>query len=306
MLLPPPPDPVFLATYFVGNGESGAYLSYSRDGYNFQPLVEPNVALFKPQVAGKLVRDPCLLQGPDGRWHMVWTTGWGGRQIGYAHSRDLVTWSEQKAIAVMPDALNAWAPELVYNDSSKKFEIFWSSTVRGRFNETSHPKGDLAPDGTPYNHRFYSCQTTDFLSFSPTKLLWDPGFNCIDATMIKAGKEWLMFAKDETKAPTPAKFLFLARSKQPSGPFSITAKRITGSYWAEGPTAVQLNRTTRVYFDRYMDKRWGAVESTDLREWTDVSDKVSMVPGARHGTVLLVSATIVEQARGLLLQRASK
>ena len=79
-------------------------------------------ACLKPEVGeSKLMRDPCLLRGPDGTVHMVWTTAWNGYTIGYAHSQDLVNWSSQKAVPVMahePAALNCWAPE-VFWDSAK-------------------------------------------------------------------------------------------------------------------------------------------------------------------------------------------
>ena len=59
----------------------------------------------------KLMRDPSICQVPDGTFHMVWTSSWTDRIIGYASSRDLVHWSEQRAIPVMmhePTAHNCW------------------------------------------------------------------------------------------------------------------------------------------------------------------------------------------------------
>ena len=35
------------------------------------------------------MRDPCLVAGPDGQFHLVWTTGWWDKGIGIAHCR---TW----------------------------------------------------------------------------------------------------------------------------------------------------------------------------------------------------------------------
>jgi len=45
-----------------------------------------------------------------------------------------------------------------------------------------------------------------------------------------------------------------------------------------------------VYFDKYRDHQYGAVMSSDLQNWKDVSDKLSMPKGARHGTVFIISA----------------
>lgn len=294
--------PVYLASYFVGNGEDGTYLAVSEDGYKFRPLLEPNVPILKPTIGkDKLMRDSCILRGPDGTWHMVWTTGWWDQSIGISHSKDLVHWDAPQELAVMkdvPGTLNAWAPEIAYDAKDKQFAIFWSSTVKGRFDETLPKKdGDTGPDNAPLNHRYYVTTTTDFVNYAPSRLLWDPGFNSIDATLVHDGVRWLLFGKDETKSPKPAKFLFAAAGPRPTGPFAIVADRITGQYWAEGPTAIKDKGVYRVYFDRYMDKKWGAVESKDLVDWTDVSAKVQMVEGARHGTVTLVDEGFVKKIR---------
>src|ERR1044072_3240066 len=235
---------VFLMTYLLGNGDGGVFLAYSDDGYRFKPLLAHNVPILKPAVGpDKLTRDACLTKGPDGQWHMVWTTGWWDRGIGIAHSRDLIHWSEQKFVPVMahePTAVNAGAAEIAYDASDKRFAIYWSSTVPGRYPRTDRPDGDLSRTGAPLNHRFYYTSTRDFETYEPTKLLWDPGFNCIDATLLRRRDSWLLFGKDETRAPIPAKHLFVARGTSLGEPFDMLAGRATGAYWAEGPTAVDL------------------------------------------------------------------
>lgn len=47
-----------------------------------------------PQVM-KIMRDPCIAQGPDGTFHMVWTNSWESQTIGYALSKDLITWNKE-------------------------------------------------------------------------------------------------------------------------------------------------------------------------------------------------------------------
>ena len=99
----------YLFTSFRGNGEDGLHLAYSYDGFRWTDL--DNVFLSPKIGKSKLMRDPCIIQGPDGTFHMVWTTGWAEKGIGYAHSKDLLNWSEQKYIEVMahePDAKNCW------------------------------------------------------------------------------------------------------------------------------------------------------------------------------------------------------
>jgi hypothetical protein len=96
-----PADGYYVFTSFRGNGEDGLHLALSRDGYHWTAL-NHNQPLLRPEVGEhKLMRDPCLAQGPDGVFHMVWTTGWTAdkkKVIGHAHSKDLIHWSPQQAI----------------------------------------------------------------------------------------------------------------------------------------------------------------------------------------------------------------
>ena len=65
---------------------------YSKDGYHWKQL---DTVFLKPDVGkDKIMRDPSMLQGPDGTFHLVWTTEWkGGNGFGYASSKDLINWS---------------------------------------------------------------------------------------------------------------------------------------------------------------------------------------------------------------------
>jgi beta-galactosidase len=105
---------VYLFSYFVGQSD-GLHLAYSYDGLQWTALNDGRSMLTPTVGNDRLMRDPSIVQGPDGTFHMVWTSSWNDQIIGYASSRDLIHWSEQRAIPVMkhePQALNAWAPEL--------------------------------------------------------------------------------------------------------------------------------------------------------------------------------------------------
>jgi hypothetical protein len=113
-------------SYFLDNGQDGLHLAYSRDGLKFTPLGggQPFLAT---AVGGKLMRDPCIMPGPDDVFHAVWTTGWWEQGIGLAHSKDLLTWSEPEFLPVMVHerkALNAWAPEIIYGGETQQYIIF--------------------------------------------------------------------------------------------------------------------------------------------------------------------------------------
>lgn len=286
-------DSVYLFSYFKGNGEDGLHLAYSEDGYKWQPL-KNDASFLTPRVGkDKLMRDPCIIKGGDGLYHMVWTVSWTDKGIGYASSGDLVHWSEQQFIPVMahePGARNTWAPEISYDRDADTYLIYWASTVAGKFPETESKKEN------GYNHRMYCTTTKDFKEFSGTKLFYEPGFNVIDATIQKAGGKYIMFLKDETPEP-PQKNIKIAFGDALEGPYGMPGLPITGNYWAEGPTAVKINGNWIVYFDKYIDKKYGAVSSRDLGTWEDVSDRVTFPEGARHGTVFLVSRTLFLQLK---------
>jgi len=276
---------IYLFSYFIGNGEDGLHLSYSEDGYTFEKLADGK-SLLKPEVGkDKLMRDPNIVRGGDGRFHMVWTVSWTDKGVGYASSEDLINWSEQQFIPVMahePEARNTWAPEIFYDKGDDIYMIYWSTTIRGLFPETQTEADDA------YNHRKYYVTTKDFKEFSETKLLYEPGFNVIDGTIIKEGGEYIMFVKDETREPAE-KNIRITRSNKLTEGYGPASEPITGNYWAEGPTAAKVDGQWVVYFDKYIDKQMGAVASPDLEDWTDISDQISFPKGTRHGSVVMIS-----------------
>lgn len=277
---------IYAFSYFKGNGEDGLHLAYSEDGLRWKAL-RGDSSFLKPQLSkDRLMRDPCIIRGGDGRFHAVWTVSWTDKGIGYASSKDLIHWSEQQYIPVMahePEARNCWAPEITYDPKSKTYMIYWATTIRGKFEETQ-VAGD---DG--YNHRMYYVTTKDFKNYSPTKLLYEPGFNVIDAHIQKDGQQWLMFLKDETKEPVPQKNLKIAFAKELIGPYSQASAPITGKYWAEGPTSTKIKGKWVVYFDRYTDHHYGAIQSADLQHWEDITDRIELPKGIRHGTIFKIT-----------------
>lgn len=296
----------YLFTYFTRNGQDGLHLAWSADGYKWEKLNEANSYLTPVVGRSKLMRDPCVARGPDGTYHMVWTAGWTENDIGYASTKDFITWSEQKEIPVMahePTVRNTWAPEIVYDDKKKQFVIFWASTVPGKFTETA------GTSETNYNHRMYYTTTKDFITFAPTELLFDPGFSVIDATFLRAEGKLYLIVKDETVGvkgdPTkPArKYLQVAEAESFEGPFGkLSAPFTPQGLWVEGPTATKVGDDYVVYFDAYIKKHYGALRSRDLKTWEDVSSKMSFPDEGtpvrmRHGTVIEVPMSIIEKLR---------
>src|SRR5918996_2261063 len=146
----------YLFAYFTGNGEDGLHFAASTDGLTWS-VVAGGRSFLRPSVGSRLMGDPSIVRGPEGMFHLVWTTGWWDKGIGLAHSKDLIDWSEQQSLPVMEherDAQNCWAPEIFFDEDRGRYLIVWSTTIPGRFPETD-PKDPGLNRGDRANHRMY-------------------------------------------------------------------------------------------------------------------------------------------------------
>jgi hypothetical protein len=180
-----------------------------------------------------------------------------------------------------PGVKNYWTPELFYDENEGVYLIYWATTMPGRFPAT------VSTGDNGYNHRIFYTTTKDFVNFTTTKLLFDPGFNIIDAVIVKTDSLYAMFFKDETLYP-PHKYVYVARSIKLIKGWKTSGDRITFD-WVEGPTVSRVDNKWVVYYDEYTRHKMGAVISEDLIQWTDISDRVHFPEGARHVTVFRVN-----------------
>lgn len=278
---------VYLFSYFTGNGQDGLHLAYSCNGLNWKPL-NNGASLLTPMVGkDRLMRDPSITRGKDGLFHMVWTTGWWDRHIGYASSPDLIHWSEQRTIPVMghePETRNSWAPELFYDEADDLFYIVWASTVSGKFPEIATSEREKG-----LNHRQYAVTTRDFVTFSDTKLFFDPGFSVIDAAIIRQDGKYWMIVKNENSAPAEKNLRVVFTDDLKKGFPATVSENISGDTWAEGPAPLRVGEYIYVYFDKYTEKKYGAIRSRDGLVWEDVSEQITFPLGTRHGTAFRIN-----------------
>lgn len=289
-------DGAYLFSYFEGESD-GLHLAWSHDGLHWT-AVAGDRPLLVPEVGDdKLMRDPSICQGPDGTFHMVWTSSWHDRIIGYASSKDLIHWSGQKAVPVMmdePDAKNCWAPELFYDSPSGLFYIIWATTIPGRHSAVDESDGEKG-----WNHRIYSTTTRDFEKFSRTRMFFNPDFSVIDAAIVRdpSNNELLMFLKNENPNP-PQKNIRISRTRNIGTGFPLeVSEPIHGDFWAEGPSPLFLGRDSLVvFYDRYREGQYGASLSLDHGQtWRDLaSDEFSLPGGMRHGTAFKVEPEILD------------
>ena len=276
-------QPVYLFTSFRNNGEDGLRFLHSSDGYRWENF--PGTFL-KPQVGSRLMRDPSVVRGPDGTFHLVWTTGWQKDQgFGYASSKDLVHWSEQRFIRVMqhePTTVNVWAPELFHDEPNERFIICWASTIPGRFPDHLEPHDN--------NQRMYYTTTRDFLKFTPTRLFLDPGFSVIDCTIVPSGDAYVLVLKDNTR---PQRNLRVAFGATPLGPWRDVSEPFTQPF-TEGPSVLRLGDDLIIYFDAYREGRYRAIITRDFKSFEDVTEQMSFPDGHKHGTVLSIEPKLLD------------
>lgn len=276
----------YLFTSFREPAAEGLRLLYSYDGLKWKDY---NHIFLKPEVGNqKVMRDPSMVQSPDGVFHLVWTSSWrGDKGFGYASSRDLIHWSQQQLIPVMAHestTVNVWAPEIFYDKSSNEYLIIWASCVPGRFEKK------LEEDSN--NHRMYLTTTRDFKSFTPTRLFLDPGFSVIDAVIVdKSPKEYVLILKDNTR---PERNLKVAFSPSAEGQYNNVSNAFT-SQFTEGPSYVKIKNEWLIYYDAYQRKTYEAVSTTDFKSFISANDRIKLPEGHKHGTIVTVRKKLVTQ-----------
>ena len=277
---------MYLFTSFHEPANEGLRLLYSKDGYHWKTT---DSIYLKPMIGkDKIMRDPSMLQGLDGTFHLVWTTEWkGGNGFGYASSKDLIHWSDQQYIPVMkhePTVKNVWAPELFYDDEKKGFIIVWASCIPFRFENGVEDENN--------NHRLYFTTTKDFKTFADTKLFLDSKFSSIDAVIVKRQKEdYVLVLKDNTR---PERNIKVAFSKSAIGGYENVSVPFTEKF-TEGPTVAKVKDGWLIYYDVYQKKKFGASFTQDFKTFVVVDSIISIPEGHKHGTIFMANKKILRK-----------
>ncbi len=279
------------------------HIALSSDGRNWTPLNGNN------PVWEQRVRDPYIRKGHDGLWRIL-ATG-GGRnpdraKVGpgclYATSPDLIHWQVERSLPLMKDvrdesgalAGNIWAPEWFYNDKTGEYILIWSSSFK---------------DAGWKDSRLWYCITTDWKTFTPAKVLFDPPYSVIDGTLLEQNGAYYLFHKEEEfgAGTGERRAIRVARADKPEGPWSIIEGHLNNGQIVpvitEGPTVMKdpLRPGWLLLYDYCMTNRFGASYSPDLIHWT-VEEDVSFPPEARHGCV----TQLTHQEAELILEYYTK
>ena len=279
-------DDLYMFTSFHEPADEGLRFLYSEDGIHWDSIAGTWLA---PTLGDSIMRDPSIVVGPDSTFHLVWTIAWkGDTGFGYSSSRDLVNWSEQRRIPAMDSVVstqNLWAPELFYDDVKGQYMVVYASCV-------PDAGFDVGIEEERNNHRLYYVTTKDFTTFSDPKLFYEPGFSCIDATLVKRGPEdYVMVVKDNTR---PNRNIKVAFAKDAEGPYTAASEPFTESF-TEGPSVAKVGDEYYIYYDTYRKFIYSAHKTSDFKTFTDVTDSISVPSGHKHGTIFRAPRSVVEK-----------
>lgn len=289
----------YLFSYFVevtqGRGD-GLRLAHSHDGLHWGAIGAGKVFM-PPSVGGGSFRDPHVMRDPTGLYHLVWTTScvpWAesncvqDRGFGHATSPNLVDWSAADYVLIDLNVEHVWAPETYFDEKTSQFMVFFSSPV------------DNNPSASD-PHSLYYVLTSDFVSYSAPQILYaQSGRNFIDGTIRAHGNEYLMILKDEADGQKNLRALLSPQLFGPDAWTGSPSAALTGNYAAEGPSFLERDGELFVYFDKYGDGAYGALQATSSAQltqpasWHDISASV-FFPGVRHGTPIEVPWEVFEQ-----------
>ncbi len=282
----------YLFTYFTGNrvSEEQIHFATSEDGLKFTALNnnEPVINSADISKTGG-VRDPHILRCEDGKtFYMVVTDmtsskGWdSNRGMVLLKSTDLINWTSAtvqipEVFTEFADVDRVWAPQTIYDPEVGKYMVYFSMKRKGPGNS------DII---------YYSYANKDFtaLETTPKQLFYHPeGKSCIDGDIIFYEGKYNLFFKTEGHGNGIKK----AVADKLTGKWTMIDKYYQQTTSAvEGSGIFKLNNSKDwiLMYDLYTSGRYEFCRSSDLENFTQIKDEVSMNFHPRHGTVLPITS----------------
>lgn len=284
----------------VEHGEK-IYFSLSRgdDPMRWRRLGSDAVLESTAQTMG--VRDPHIVRGPGGRFHLlatdlrVWRPegpDWhryrhaGSRDLVVWDSDDLIHWSDPRYVRVAPEGAGmAWAPESTFDPISGDFLVYFSAGL-----------ADDAPQDRPGvtgPSRIMVTRTRDFVTFTPAQTYLTAPVGVIDMTVHVTPTAVHRFAKQDDNAPGTRQVFHEMGSSFFADDFRELARNIGQEIGAhvEGPLVFKDHHENRWYLwvDQYatMPQGYHAFTTTDLGSgrWQHLPG-LDLPPNTKHGVVL--------------------
>lgn len=283
------PFKAYLFAYFTGNRmeEEQIRFAISYDGLNYLSLNNdrPIVKSTDISLSGG-VRDPHLLRGDDGNFYMVVTDmvsdkGWNSnRGMVLLKSKDMVNWTSSAihipaAFKEFSDVLRVWAPQTIWDAKAKKYMVYFSM-IQDKPGE--------------YDKIYYAYVNKDFTALEtiPKQLYFPEDHKaCIDADIIYEGGKYHMFYKTEGGG----KGIFKAESKELTGPYNLVKPNLQQTTRpVEGAGVFQMigKKEWILMYDMYTSGRYQFTRSSDLLNFKEIKEPMSMDFHPRHGTVIQI------------------
>ncbi len=275
---------MFLMSYFRTEAEA-LHFALSEDGFHWRELNE-NRPVFQSSIGSKTLRDPFTFRDQNGVFHLLSTNGWKSDAIYHAVSDDCIAWRHETLLPVMqsvPETRNCWAPEAFFARESGLYWLIWSSTT---------PKSSGPANAHGYNHRIWGVSTADFQTFSDAQLFFDPGYNVIDTSVLPLESGYIIAFKDERgdhSRDSKHKAIRIARAQTPLGPWQVE-EAFVSPLFTEGPTLFRTENEFLMLFDHFIEGFFGAIATSDLRNWRDVTHLVRFPDAPRHAGVSEIDA----------------
>lgn len=262
-------------------------MAISHDGYTYKALNNNEPVLDSKAISSTGgIRDPHILRGADKKtFYMVATDmvsaqGWSSnRAMILMKSSNLTDWKTsvvniQKTFPGYEDLLRVWAPQTIYDKEKGKYMVYWAMKV-----------------GNEPDKIYFAYSNDDFtaLETAPRILFQHPtGGACIDADIVFKDGLYHLFFKTEGDGNGIKK----AVSPTLTGDYKMIDKYLQSTPHAvEGGCVFQMIDSDQwiLMYDMYMNNAYQFTQSTDLMNFSVVTQPVVFDFTPRHGTVIPIS-----------------
>lgn len=279
----------YLFVYFTGNtiAQEAIRFALSNDGYVYNALNNNNPVLNSALISSSGgVRDPHIFRGQNNDYYMVATdmvsaNGWNSnRAMVLLKSSNLTDWSS--TVINIPNTYSqyaaadrVWAPQTIYDPSVGKYMVYWAMRL----------------GSTDYDKIYYAYANSTFTGFVTTpKVLFDNnGLSTIDPDIIYKDGYYNLFFKTEGNGNGIKKAL----SASLTGSYILFDKYLQSTTNpVEGGCVFRMYNTDNwiLMYDMYTSGAYQLTTSTDLVNFSVVTNPVSFDFTPRHGTVMPVTA----------------
>ena len=280
----------YLFAYFTGNAadEEAVRYAISSDGYSFYALNNNEPIMDSKEISHTGgVRDPHILRGEDGTFYMVLTDlltseyGWSNTAMIMLTSEDLITWTS--SVVDIPktfpeefsEVMRVWAPQTIYDTNQRKYMVYFSM---------------LEPGG--YDKIYYAYANKDFtgLEKAPQQLFYNPSEKAtIDGDIVEKDGTYHLFYKTEGDKDKGIK---VALSNKLTGDYMPLEGNVDQTDKAvEGSGVFKMIDSDKyiLMYDVYIDGEYQFTESTDLKNFKVVDEKIQMDFHPRHGSIIPIT-----------------